>query len=147
MDKPGNVLMVCLGNICRSPIAEGVFKNMSSDLNVKVDSAGTSNYHTNFSPDKRSIKIAKKNGIDIRFQKARQLKIEDFTNFDYIFAMDKQNLIDIRQIINENKTNCKIQLLNDPFEIEDPYYGDDKDFELVYDKIYKGCKRVIDNWK
>ena len=138
--------MVCLGNICRSPIAEGIFKIMSSDLNIKVDSAGTSNYHTSFPPDKRSIHIAKKNGIDIRSQKARQIKIQDFTNFDYIFAMDKQNLFDISKIINKHETNCKIQLLNDPYEIEDPYYGGDKGFEIVYNKIHQGCKRVLDNW-
>ena len=147
MDRPGNVLMVCLGNICRSPLAQGVFEKMSTKFNIKVDSAGVTNYHKGSPPDKRSIYTAEKNGIDIRFQKSSQIKKEDFTNFDYIFAMDKQNLNDIRNIINKHDTNCKIQLLNDPYEIEDPYYGDYKGFEIVYNKIYQGCKRVLDNWK
>ena len=147
MSKPGNVLMVCLGNICRSPLAQGVFKKMSKQFNIKVDSAGVANYHTGYPPDKRSIYVAEKNGIDISMQKARQIKIEDFSNFDYIFAMDRNNFDCIKELISNQKTNSKIQLLNHPYEIEDPYYGDDNGFELVYDKIYKGCERVLNNWK
>ena len=147
MDKPGNVLMVCLGNICRSPLAQGVFENMSKKFKIKVDSAGVANYHTGYPPDKRSIYIAQKNGIDISMQKARQIKTKDFYNFDYIFVMDKENFNDLREIISYHKTNSIIQLLNYPFEIEDPYFGDDKSFEIVYDKIYQGCKRVLNNWK
>ena len=147
MHKSGDVLMVCLGNICRSPLAQGVFENMSKKFNVKVDSAGVANYHTGYPPDKRSIYVAQKNGIDISTQKARQIKAKDFSNFDYIFVMDKQNFYDIKDLISYHKVNSVVQLLNDPFEIEDPYYGNDEGFEIVYDKIYQGCKRVIDNWK
>ena len=147
MHKPGDVLMVCLGNICRSPLAQGVFENMSKKFNVKVDSAGVANYHAGYPPDKRSINIAQKNGVDISTQKARQIKVKDFNNFDYIFVMDKQNFYDIKELISYHKVNSVVQLLNDPFEIEDPYYGNDEEFEIVYDKIYQGCKRVIDNWK
>ena len=147
MHKPGDVLMVCLGNICRSPLAQGVFENMSKKFNVKVDSAGVANYHAGYPPDKRSINIAQKNGVDISTQKARQIKVKDFNNFDYIFVMDKQNFYDIKDLISYHKVNSVVQLLNDPFEIEDPYYGNDEGFEIVYDKIYQGCKRVIDNWK
>ena len=147
MHKPGDVLMVCLGNICRSPLAQGVFENMSKKFNVKVDSAGVANYHTGYLPDKRSIYVAQKNGIDISTQKARQIKAKDFNNFDYIFVMDKENFYDIKELISYHKVNSVVQLLNDPFEIEDPYYGNDEGFEIVYDKIYQGCKRVIDNWK
>tara|TARA_B100001115_G_scaffold65232_1_gene48229 strand:- start:154 stop:597 length:444 start_codon:yes stop_codon:yes gene_type:complete len=147
MHKPGDVLMVCLGNICRSPLAQGVFENMSKKFNVKVDSAGVANYHAGYPPDKRSINIAQKNGVDISTQKARQIKVKDFNNFDYIFVMDKQNFYDIKELISYHKVNSVVQLLNDPFEIEDPYYGNDEGFEIVYDKIYQGCKRVIDNWK
>jgi len=139
--------MVCLGNICRSPLAQGVFENMSKKFNVKVDSAGVANYHAGYPPDKRSINIAQKNGVDISTQKARQIKVKDFNNFDYIFVMDKQNFYDIKELISYHKVNSVVQLLNDPFEIEDPYYGNDEGFEIVYDKIYQGCKRVIDNWK
>jgi len=139
--------MVCLGNICRSPLAQGVFENMSKKFKIKVDSAGVANYHTGYPPDKRSIFIAQKNGVDISTQKARQIKAKDFNNFDYIFVMDKQNFYDIKDLISYHKVNSVVQLLNDPFEIEDPYYGNDEGFEIVYDKIYQGCKRVIDNWK
>ena len=123
------------------------FENMSKKFNVKVDSAGVANYHTGYPPDKRSIYVAQKNGIDISTQKARQIKAKDFSDFDYIFVMDKQNFYDIKELISYHKVNSVVQLLNDPFEIEDPYYGNDEGFEIVYDKIYQGCKRVIDNWK
>ena len=147
MHKPGNVLMVCLGNICRSPLAQGVFENMSKNFKIKVDSAGVENYHAGYPPDSRSINIAQKNGIDISMQKARQIETKDFNDFDYIFVMDKENFHDVRELFSYHKSNSIIQLLNDPFEIEDPYYGDDKGFEIVYDKIYQGCKRVLNNWK
>ena len=147
MYKPGNVLMVCLGNICRSPLAQGVFESMSKKLHIKVDSAGVANYHSGYCPDKRSIYVAKKNGIDISEQKARHIETKDFNNFKYIFVMDKQNLSDVNELNPYHKTNSIIQLLNDPFEIEDPYYGDDNNFEVVYNKIYQGCKRVLDNWR
>ena len=147
MHRPGNVLMVCLGNICRSPLAEGIFENISKKFNIKVDSAGVGNYHNGHPPDKRSIYVAQKNGIDISKQKARQIQIEDFKNFEYVFVMDKQNLSDVNELISNHKINSLIQLLNDPFEVEDPYYGDNKSFEIVYNKIYQGCKRVLDNWK
>ena len=147
MHKPGNVLMVCLGNICRSPIAQGVFENMSKNFKISVDSAGIANYHIGDAPDRRSINVSKTNGIDISTQKARQIRTNDFKNFDYIFVMDNQNFSVVKKLALNNKTNSIIQLLNDPFEIEDPYYGDDKGFEIVYNKIYQGCKRVLNNWK
>lgn len=147
MHKPGNVLMVCLGNICRSPIAQGVFENMSKNFKISVDSAGIANYHIGDAPDRRSINVSKTNGIDISTQKARQIRTNDFKNFDYIFVMDNQNFSVVKKLALNNKTNSIIQLLNDPFEIEDPYYGDDKGFEIVYDKIYQGCKRVVNSWK
>ena len=147
MYEPGNVLMVCLGNICRSPLAQGVFKKMSKKFNIEVDSAGVANYHSGYPPDKRSIYIAKKNGIDISMQKARQINLGDFKKFDYVFVMDKQNLHNVKDFTSNYKTNSIIQLLNDPYEIEDPYYGNDEGFEIVYDKIYQSCKRVLNNWK
>tara|TARA_B100001027_G_C16240553_1_gene319168 strand:- start:281 stop:724 length:444 start_codon:yes stop_codon:yes gene_type:complete len=147
MNKPGDVLMVCLGNICRSPLAQGVFESMSKKFNIRIDSAGVANYHAGRGPDERSVYIAQKNGIDISKQKARQIKTKDFNNFKYIFVMDKQNFYDVNELKLYHKTNSIIQLLNDPFEIEDPYYGDYKGFEIVYNKIYQGCKRVLNNWK
>ena len=82
MHKPGNVLMVCLGNICRSPIAQGIFENLSKDFKISVDSAGIANYHIGDAPDRRSINVSKTNGIDISTQKARQIRTNDFKNFD-----------------------------------------------------------------
>ena len=139
--------MVCLGNICRSPLAQGVFQNMSKEYNIKVDSAGVANYHTGHPPDKRSIYIAQKNGIDISKQRARQFNAEDFKNFQYIFVMDKQNFYSLKQLCQTHQTNSLIQLLNKPYEIEDPYYGDDESFEIAYNRIYQGCKRVLSSWK
>ena len=98
-------------------------------------------------PNFKDFVVSQKNGIDISKQKARQIKTKDFNNFKYIFVMDKQNFYDVNELYPNHKTNSIIQLLNDPFEIEDPYYGDDKSFEIVYNKIYEGCKRVLDNWK
>ena len=104
MHKPGNVLMVCLGNICRSPLAQGIFENMSKNFKIKVDSAGVANYHAGYPPDKRSINIAQKNGIDISMQKARQIRTKDFNDFDYIFVMDKENLHDVRKLFLNNNS-------------------------------------------
>ena len=91
MEK-GNVLMVCLGNICRSPLAQGIFEQLSKEFSITVDSSGTARYHIGSTPDPRSIKTALNHGIDISKQKARQFTRLDFDSFDYIFVMDLQNL-------------------------------------------------------
>ena len=144
------ILMVCLGNICRSPLAEGILKNKAKHLNVIVDSAGTANYHIGKNPDIRSIEIAKKNGIDIKNQIARQFTKHDFKNFDVIYAMDKQNYHDIVQkassdfekkkeksFLNEIKTNID--------SVPDPYYGGENGFVKVYKMLDKACEKIILN--
>lgn len=145
--QAGDVLMVCLGNICRSPLAEGIFSHYSQDYKVCVDSAGTANYHTGAAPDPRSIAIASENKIDISAQKARQFTVKDFQRFDYIYVMDKQNLSNVLRLATTAQERAKVRLLLDPDEVEDPYYGGDEGFAIVFDKIAKACKEIIAQWK
>ena len=136
--------MVCLGNICRSPLAEGIFRHLSKGDTFIVDSAGTANYHAGASPDRRSIEVAKKNGIDISSQKARQLTTKDLIDFDHIFVMDEQNLINARALCTSKDQQLKINLLTkasgiNTKEVPDPYYGGQEDFEKVFDLVYHCC--------
>lgn len=136
--------MVCLGNICRSPLAEGIFRHLSKDDTFIVDSAGTANYHAGASPDRRSIEVARKNGIDISSQKARQLTAKDLIDFDHIFVMDEQNLINARALCTSKDQQLKINLLTkasgiNVAEVPDPYYGGQEDFEKVFDLVYHCC--------
>ena len=117
---PGNVLMVCLGNICRSPLAHGIFQNLVADQNIKVDSAGTANYHTGAAPDPRSIEIATLHGIDISRQKARQFVVEDFDQFDYIYVMDYSNQQNVLRLARNDQDRAKVHLLLGDAEVEDP---------------------------
>ncbi|MEN8769166.1 MAG: low molecular weight protein-tyrosine-phosphatase [Candidatus Arcticimaribacter sp.] len=144
---PGNVLMVCLGNICRSPLAHGIFQDLAADHNIKVDSAGTANYHTGAAPDPRSIEIAAKKGIDISPQQARQFEVEDFDQFDYIYVMDKSNLQNVLQLARTEEDHAKVRLLLGNAEVEDPYYGGKEGFSIVFDKIQKACQHILDQWK
>lgn len=145
--KPGNVLMVCLGNICRSPLAEGIFTHYSQDFDVQIDSAGTANYHTGRAPDPRSIAVALDHHIDIHHQQARQFVVADFQRFDYIYVMDRQNLSNVLSLAGSQEDIAKVRLLLDPEEVEDPYYGGDDGFAVVYDKIANACQEIIAQWK
>lgn len=146
MEK-GNVLMVCLGNICRSPLAHGIFEKLSKEFSITVDSAGTASYHIGSSPDPRSIKIAMKHGIDISIQRARQFTRSDFDSFDHIFVMDRQNLRNVLKLSQTEAERNKVKLLLTNEEVEDPYYGGDQGFEIVFDKIEKASKDILDSWK
>ena len=144
------ILMVCLGNICRSPLAEGILKNKAKHLNVIVDSAGTANYHIGKNPDIRSIEIAKKNGIDIKNQIARQFTKHDFKNFDVIYAMDKQNYHDIVQKASSDFEKKKVKLILNEIKtnidsVPDPYYGGENGFVKVYKMLDKACEKIILN--
>ncbi len=143
---PGDVLMVCLGNICRSPLAHGVFDNLNNFPAVRVDSAGTANYHQGAAPDPRSIEIAAKNGIDIRQQKARQFVVEDFDLFDYIYVMDQSNRNNVLQLARSEQDRAKVHLLLGTAEVEDPYYGGPEGFAIVFNKIDKACKQILAQW-
>ncbi len=144
-----NILFVCLGNICRSPLAEGVMRHKvkKQGLDVNVDSAGTAGWHSGERPDNRGIKIAKSNGIDISKLRARQFSVVDFDEFDLIFAMDESNYSDLQNLARNDSDLEKIQLftefaeLEGIYEVPDPYY--DGRFAEVFDLINNACDNVI----
>ena len=144
------ILMVCLGNICRSPLAEGILqaKVKSKGLDIKVDSAGTGGWHVGQGPDLRAVAIANKYGIDISQQQARQFSSTDFEGFDIIYAMDGSNLSDIVSLANSNKDIEKVRLIlneinpADNTPVPDPYYGGDDGFEKVYQLLDSACEII-----
>jgi len=150
-----NILMVCLGNICRSPLAEGIMKEKLKAYGLQgiVDSAGTSSYHSGESPDRRSIEIALKNGFDISGQRAREFSPEDFENFDVIFAMDRENYHNLLEMARNQSHRQKVELILNRVETEknlevpDPYYGNFADFEKVYNLLNKSCEVIAQSLK
>jgi protein-tyrosine phosphatase len=134
--------MVCLGNICRSPLAEGILKNKLPQDRFKVDSAGTAGYHIGHLPDLRSIQVAALNGIDIRHQKARKFNLDDFDRFDKIFVMDHSNLAYVRKMALTLDHQKKVALLLENDEVPDPYYGNEDDFKKVFELIDEGCDQL-----
>ncbi|THD68065.1 low molecular weight phosphotyrosine protein phosphatase [Robertkochia marina] len=147
--KTVKVLMVCLGNICRSPLAEGVLKRKAPVNRVQVDSAGTSNYHIGEAPDPRSIAIADKYGIDIRSQRGRQFSVSDFRDFDLIYAMDRSNYNHIISMAPDETSKAKVHMiLNEVFpgenmDVPDPYYGGDNGFDKVYKMLDQACDKIL----
>lgn len=145
---PVKILMVCLGNICRSPLAEGILQSKLPADKFFVDSAGTGNWHVGQQPDKRSILTAKNRGLDISCQKARQLKSSDFEEFDHIYVMDSSNFSDVTKAAPNEKGRAKVKLMMDeiyPGEkigVPDPYYGGPDGFEKVYDMLDEVCELV-----
>jgi len=142
-----NVLMVCLGNICRSPLAEGILKGKVNSATVFVDSAGTAGYHIGNSPDARSIAVAKKYGIDISHQKCRKFVPADFDRFDIIYAMDKSNYNNIISLTRTREDILKVKLIldevdNDQKEVPDPYYGANDGFDIIYHLIDEACNKI-----
>lgn len=142
--------MVCLGNICRSPLAEGIMQEKieQRQLNWQVDSAGTGGWHQGEKPDRRSIAVASRNGIDISKQKARLFLITDFDRFDLIFAMDKTNYEDLLRLAPDSDARSKVQLLLDaaygqPLEVADPYHNEDA-FEPTFHLLDAACDKILD---
>ena len=145
------VLMVCLGNICRSPLAQGILekKSKESNVNIYVDSAGSNGWHVGSSPDLRSIKVAQKYDIDISHQKARKFSTYDFKEFDKIYVMDTSNYRDIIRLCSNEKECNKVQLIlkiidpeNNP-SVPDPYYGEEDGFEKIYRLLENACSKII----
>ena len=142
--------MVCLGNICRSPLAEGVLQEKLNrkGLDIKVESAGTGGWHVGQGPDRRAIAIANKYGVDISRQKARQFAATDFQEFDIIYAMDGSNLSDIVALAKSSEDIEKVRLILDELNVEnnnyvpDPYYGGDEGFEKVYQLLDAACEII-----
>lgn len=144
------ILMVCLGNICRSPLAEGIMQHLivENNLDWEVDSAGTGSWHVGELPDERSITTAQNHDIDITNQRARQFHFPDFENFDKIYVMDSQNFIDVtKQAANEEEKN-KVELIMNELEpgkninVPDPYWNDNG-FEGVYQMLHDSCSMII----
>lgn len=139
------ILMVCLGNICRSPLAHGIMEHLVKEkgLEWEIDSAGTGDWHIGSAPDKRSIAIAKNYGLDISGQCCRLFTVEDFDAFDRIFVMDQMNLRDVLKLARNEQDKAKVKLLLNAETVPDPYYEDDQ-FDPVYRMIENGCKRIIE---
>ena len=138
--------MVCLGNICRSPLAEGILSSKISNMKVTVDSAGTAGYHIGSKPDPRAIDIAKKNNIDISTLRARKFERSDFINFDKIYVMDKNNYNDVIGLAENKNEASKVILITDILDsysfVPDPYYGGLADFEKVFNLLDKICHKI-----
>ncbi|MFL9838038.1 low molecular weight protein-tyrosine-phosphatase [Flavobacterium sp. ST-75] len=145
---PVKVLMVCLGNICRSPLAEGILQSKLPSDKFRVDSAGTGGWHVGQLPDKRSVTTARERGLDITHQRARQFKVSDFTEFDHIFVMDTSNLKDVLKLAPNDKAKTKVSLMMDALHpgesinVPDPYYGGPEGFNNVYDMLDEACQIV-----
>lgn len=142
------ILMVCLGNICRSPLAEGILKSKLDRTKYFIDSAGTGSWHVGKSPDKRSIAIAKKYKIDISKQKGRQFQLSDFEQFDVIYAMDSSNYEDLLNMAPDQAAELKVKLILDEIfpdekvDVPDPYYGTENGFEQVFLMLDDVCTTI-----
>lgn len=142
--------MVCLGNICRSPLAEGILQSKLPRDQFIVESAGTGNWHVGRQPDSRSIAIAKLRGLDISKQKGRQFTAKDFETNDYIFVMDNSNYRDVIQLAQNQEAKSKVSLIqNDLFpdenvDVPDPYYGMEDGFSNVYGMLDEACEIIAE---
>ena len=143
--------MVCLGNICRSPLAEGILK--SKTKNLEVDSAGTAGYHIGKQPDFRSIDIAKKYDIDLTSQRARQFSTRDFDDFDKIYVMDNDNYSKIISLARNQEDMDKVDLiLNEIYpeeykSVPDPFYGGDEGFQNIYNLLETSCEVIAKKYE
>ncbi|RUM24884.1 low molecular weight phosphotyrosine protein phosphatase [Rhizobium vallis] len=145
-----SILFVCMGNICRSPLAEGIFRHLVAQAGLvghfTIDSAGTGGWHEGDPPDQRSIATAKSHGVDISGQRARRIRPADFRDFDLILAMDRNNVAALGSVAPPEAT---IRLFGDAAlgtgeDIPDPYYGGPDGFELVYTRLLAGCGSLLE---
>lgn len=148
------VLFVCLGNICRSPTADGIFRTLVEreklDQKILVDSAGTGGWHVGKAPDARTIAAARQRGYDLSVLRARQVSANDFAEFDYVLAMDKSNLMDLQRMKPSNyKGHLGLFLefgeRGDHREVPDPYYGGAEEFELVLDLVEDAAQGLLNH--
>lgn len=147
------ILMVCLGNICRSPLAEGILRHKCAQkkLDWYIDSAGTGKWHLGAAPDKRSIQVASKHGIDISGLRARSVHSSDYEEFDIIFAMDKSNYKDLMSWALDKEEESKVKMIlnevypNEDKSVPDPYFNDDG-FQNVYEMLDKACDKIIEKY-
>ncbi|MCA0932324.1 low molecular weight phosphotyrosine protein phosphatase [Lutimonas saemankumensis] len=142
------VLMVCLGNICRSPLAEGILKSKVNAEAIFVDSAGTGGWHVGELPDVRSMEVARKNQIDISDQRCRKFSVQDFIDFDLIYVMDSSNLRDVLNLAGSQNEIDKVKLILNEMEpgmdreVPDPYYGGNNGFDLVFKMLDAACEVI-----
>ena len=150
---PVKILMVCLGNICRSPLAEGLLASKLPQDKFLVDSAGTGNYHVGRQPDARSIATAEKNGLSIAQQRARQFTPRDFDTFDYIYVMDNSNYDDVIALAKNESHKQKVDLIlnaifpGDNVDVPDPYYGGREGFDRVIELLLDSCGGLLEEVK
>lgn len=150
-DAPYHILMVCLGNICRSPMAEGIMRQKAILHNVKiiVDSAGTGSWHAGDSPDERAVEMMRKKGIDISSLVARQFTADDFDRFDAIYVMDASNYNDVIRLARNAEDKAKVELVLNMVHtgknkaVPDPYYGNTNGFENVFNLLDEACEQIV----
>ncbi len=146
------ILMVCLGNICRSPLADALLRKKVKErgLNISIDSAGTANYHVGKSPDRRTQINALQHGVDMSALRARQFSKEDFSTFDFIYVMDKSNLQNVLSLASSQEERKKVRLILDVLdnssysEVPDPYYGGEEGLELVYNLLDEATHTILE---
>ena len=148
-----SVLFVCLGNICRSPLAEGIFRHLVEEAGLadrfEIDSAGTGAWHVGERPDARAAMVASQHGVALECT-ARQITEEDFVHFDYVIAMDRENLRNIERMAAANGSDAEVRLLRDfddegdGDEVPDPYYGGASGFETVYEMVHRSCAALLE---
>ncbi len=142
------ILMVCLGNICRSPLAEGILRSKLDTTDFEVDSVGTGSWHVGNPPDARSIKIGARHHIDISHLRGRQLSPKDLEEFDYIYVMDQNNLDDVLDMATTDEQKRKVVMILDPVfpgekvDVPDPYHGSLEDFERVYEMLEEASNLI-----
>jgi len=145
------ILMVCLGNICRSPLAEGILKSKLPNDIFLVDSAGTANYHIGSPPDKRSIAVAKKNGLNISHLSGRQFEVFDFDTFDFIYVMDNSNYDNVLSLSRNEADTSKVKMIlnevypNQNYDVPDPYYGGNDGFDNIYNMLDEACTIIAND--
>ncbi|UPQ79241.1 low molecular weight phosphotyrosine protein phosphatase [Flavobacterium azooxidireducens] len=145
---PTRILMVCLGNICRSPLAEGILASKLPKNDFLVDSAGTGHWHVGNPPDKRSILTAEKNGIDITNQRGKLFKPSFFKEYDYIYVMDTNNYADVIKMAKNEDEKMKVQLILDELfpgenvDVPDPYHGIQSNFDQVFEMLDEACDSI-----
>ena len=141
------VLFVCMGNICRSPTAEGVLRRLVREEGledrIEIDSAGTGGWHAGSPPDERATDAAARRGIELAGA-ARQVEAADFERFDLLIAMDRENLAELRRLAPDDEARGKLRLLLGDRDVPDPYYGGARGFEDVLDLVEEACEELLD---
>ena len=142
------ILMVCLGNICRSPLAEGILRSKLDTSQYEVDSTGTGHWHVGNPPDPRSVAVAKKNGLNISALRGRQFSYQDFLDFDHIYVMDSSNLENVLRLAKTQEDKDKVSMIlgtlfpGEKVDVPDPYYGIDDGFDRVYEMLDEACNII-----